>query len=64
MALGYDIFKKAGAELIWVEAAHDFAYAKRRIQELAKQNHTEYVVYDQGTRRIVASFDKQLGTRD
>jgi hypothetical protein len=42
-ACAYDIFKKGDAELIWVEAAHDLESAKKRIEDLAKQNHTEYV---------------------
>ena len=64
MPLDYDIFKKTDDELIWVESAHDFYSAKKRIKELAEQNHTEYVVYDQGRKRIVASFDNQLGMRE
>jgi hypothetical protein len=53
----YDIFKKGENELIWVEAIHDLESAKMRIGDLAKQNRTEYVVYDQGARRIVASSE-------
>ena len=64
MALpAYDIFKKQDSELIWVEAAQDLESAKRRIEELAKQNRREHVVYDTRVKRIVASFDNQLGMR-
>ena len=51
----YDIFKKGDAELIWVETARDLQSAKTRIEELARQNRCEYVVYDQRAKRIVAS---------
>jgi hypothetical protein len=54
-APAYDIFKKGDAELIWVETAQDLQSAKTRIEELARQNRCEYVVYDQRAKRIVAS---------
>jgi methionine synthase I (cobalamin-dependent) len=54
-APAYDIFKKGDAELIWVETAQDLQSAKTRIEELARRNGCEYVVYDQRAKRIVAS---------
>jgi hypothetical protein len=51
----YDIFEQIEAELIWVEAARDLASARRRIEDLAAQNNKQYVVYDQRTKRIVAT---------
>jgi hypothetical protein len=51
----YDIFKKKDSQLIWVEAAHDLPLAKKRIEELARQNRLEFVVYDQRAKRIVAT---------
>jgi hypothetical protein len=53
----YNIFKRGHAELIWVEAVQDLESAKKRIEELAKQNNSEYVVYDHSAKRIVASSD-------
>ena len=52
----YDIFKKDETELIWVEVAHDLASAQKRMQELATKDGGRYVVYDQRTNRIVATF--------
>jgi hypothetical protein len=51
----YDIFEQREAELIWVEAVRDLTLGKKRIEELAAQNRRQYVVYDQQTKRIVAS---------
>jgi hypothetical protein len=45
--LQYDIFERRETELRWVEAAHDLASAKKRIEELATTNCCEYVVFDQ-----------------
>jgi hypothetical protein len=50
----FDIFERRQTELRWVEAAHDLASAKRRIEELASANRCEYVVFDQRAKRIVA----------
>jgi len=51
----YDIFERRETELRWVEAAHDLASAKKRIEELAIANRYEYVVFDQRAKRIVAA---------
>ena len=51
----YDIFEQIEAELIWVEAARDLVSARKRIEELAAQNNRQYAVYDQRTKRIVAT---------
>jgi hypothetical protein len=51
----YDIFEQIEAELIWVEAARDLMSASKRIEELASQGARQYVVYDQRTKRIVAT---------
>ena len=52
----YDIFRKHETELVWIETPHDLASAKKRIRELAEQSGEQYVVYDQRTRQIVASW--------
>ena len=51
----YDIFEQIEAELIWVEAARDLGLASKRIEKLAAENNKQYVVYDQRTKRIVAT---------
>jgi hypothetical protein len=52
----YDILKKDAAELVWLEAVHDLETAKSRVKEIAARSEGEYVIFDQRTRRIVASF--------
>jgi hypothetical protein len=56
LSAAYDILKKDAAELVWLEAAHDLETAKDRVKELAARSDGEYVIFDQRTRRIVASF--------
>jgi hypothetical protein len=51
----YDIFRKKDSQLIWVEAAHELESAKKRIAALALQDRSEYVIYDQRAKRIVAT---------
>ena len=51
----YDIFRKKDSQLIWVEAAHELESAKKRIATLAMQDRSEYVIYDQLAKRIVAT---------
>ena len=47
----YDILKKEGLALVWVEAAYDIGAAKRRIEELIGQSCGEYVVNDYSSDR-------------
>jgi hypothetical protein len=56
LSAAYDILKKDAAELVWLEAAFDLETAKFRVKELAGQSNGEYVIFDQRTGRIVASF--------
>jgi hypothetical protein len=56
MLSAYDILKKDAAELVWLEAAFDLESAKSRMKDLAARSDGEYVIFDQRTRRIVASF--------
>jgi hypothetical protein len=53
----YDIFKKDAAALVWVEAVPDLQSAERRVQELARRGHGEYVIFDQKKQQIVSTFD-------
>jgi len=52
----YDILRKDGLALVWVETAYDIESARSRIERLADQSRNEYVVFDQHTRQIVASL--------
>jgi hypothetical protein len=56
----YDILKKDGPALVWVEAAYDIGAAKARIEKLIGQSRGEYVVFDQRSREIVASLDSSI----
>jgi hypothetical protein len=56
LSAAYDILKKDAAELVWLEAAFDLESAKSRVKELARNSNEEYVIFDQRTKRIVASF--------
>jgi hypothetical protein len=56
----YDIFKKHGDALVWVEAAPELESAKQRLEELAKQNRCEYIVFDHRQRQIVVSSNVSI----
>jgi hypothetical protein len=56
LSAAYDILKTEAAELVWLEAAFDLEAAKSRVKEIAAGSDGEYVIFDQRTRRIVASF--------
>jgi hypothetical protein len=53
----YDILKKDAAALVWVEAAEDLEFAKRRIEELAARCEAEYIIFDQRTSEIVGRLN-------
>jgi hypothetical protein len=53
----YDIFRRQDGALVWVEAAADLESAKRRMEELAKENRCEYVVFDHAQQQMVASLN-------
>jgi hypothetical protein len=53
----YDIFRKQDGALVWLEAVPDLATAKKRLEELAKQNRCEYVVYDQHQQQVVVRLN-------
>jgi hypothetical protein len=59
----YDILKKEGLALVWVEAAYDIGAAKVRLEELIGQSGDAYVVFDQRTRQIVANLDSSIFRR-
>jgi hypothetical protein len=53
----YDILKKQDTDFVWMEAAHDIDSAQNRIKELSRRTNAEFVVFDQHTQQVVASFD-------
>jgi hypothetical protein len=57
LSAAYDILKKDGAALIWVEAACDLETAKLRVKELVASSQAEFVIFDQRTRKITANSD-------
>ena len=56
----YDIFKKQDGALVWAECAHDFETAKKRLAELAKQNHYEYLILDQRQQQVVSDSNASV----
>lgn len=56
----YDILKKDAVALVWVEAVHDLQTARSRVKELTAGSQTEYVIFDQRTRKIVANFNAPI----
>lgn len=53
----YDILKKEGRAVVWIEAACNIEIAESRIKELARQFHGEYVIFDQRLRLMVVNVD-------
>jgi hypothetical protein len=52
----YDIVKKESNNFVWVEAAHDIQSAKKRAHELSRHSHAEFVIFDEHTLQVVATF--------
>jgi hypothetical protein len=57
LAAVYDILRRDGLDLVWIEAAYNFEAAKSRIDELRRQSRGEYVVFDQRKRQMIAEVD-------
>ena len=55
--LTYAIFKKEKTDFTWVGAAEELESAKRCIKDLASHSDAEFVVFDQHTMQVVASFE-------
>ena len=53
----YHILKKQGTDFEWMDAAEDIDSAKKRVQELSGGSNTEFVVFNERTQQVVASFD-------
>jgi hypothetical protein len=60
MFAAYDIFRKQDGALVWIEAVPDLASAKKRLEELSKQNLCEYVVFDQHQQQVVARLNPSV----
>jgi hypothetical protein len=53
----YDIVKKEDNKFEWVEAAHDIQSAKKRVYELSRHSDAEFVVFNERTLQVVATFE-------
>jgi hypothetical protein len=49
----YDVLKKDGRGLLWIEAVDDLESARLRIEELSSASYGEYLVFDQTTGQTV-----------
>jgi hypothetical protein len=56
----YDIMKKEDNNFVWVEAAHDIQSAKKRISELSRHSDAEFVIFDEHTLQVVATFETPI----
>jgi hypothetical protein len=61
LSAAYDILKRDATELVWLEAVYDLETAKSRVKDIAARSDGEYVIFDQRTRKIVASFTAPNG---
>ena len=52
----YDIVKKEDDTFVWVEAAHDIQSAKKRVNELSRHSNAEFVIFNEHTLQVVATF--------
>lgn len=53
----YDILKKEGLAVVWIEASSDIDAAGSRIKELVRQFSSEYVIFDQRLGQMIANVD-------
>jgi hypothetical protein len=59
----FDVIKVDVDEtLIWIEAAESLTSAKIRARELVSWSPGEYLVFDQGTQELVATFSPRSET--
>jgi hypothetical protein len=59
MTAQYDILKKDGLAVVWIEASSDIAVAESRIKELARQFSGGYVIFDQRLGQMVATVERR-----
>jgi hypothetical protein len=53
----YDIFKKTGASVLWVEAVEDIVTVKKRLISLASQGTDDYRVWDSTRQQFIDVLD-------
>ena len=56
----YDIVKKERNNFVWVDAAHDIQSAKRRVHELSRHSDAEFVIFNEHTLEVVATFETPI----
>ena len=60
-----DILKRTeDGSFVWLEAAHDLALAKARLQQLVDRGPGEYFVFDQRTQQIVAKMARSRAANE
>ena len=57
MAAKYDIFKKTGDSVSWVEAAEDIVAAKRLLKSLGSDGTDDYRVWDSTQQQFIDVLD-------
>ena len=58
----YDIVKKEGNSFVWVEAAHDIQSARKRVNELSRHGEAEFVIFNEHTLQVVATFETPISS--
>jgi len=53
MNLEYDIFKKTGNSVVWVEAVEDIVAAKKRLISLSSTTPGEYELWDSSRQEFI-----------
>ena len=56
----YDIVKKEDNNFMWVEAAYDIQSAKKRVYELSRHSDAEFVIFNEHTLQVVATFETPI----
>ena len=56
----YDIVKKNDNNFVWVDAAHDIQSAKKRVYELSRHSDAEFVIVNEHTLQVVATFETPI----
>jgi predicted kinase len=56
----YDIVKKEANNFVWVEAAHDIQSARKRVSELSRHSDAEFVIFNEHTLQVVATFETPI----
>jgi hypothetical protein len=52
--------KKEDNNFVWVEAARDMQSAKKRVYELSRHSDAEFVIFNEHTLQVVATFDTPI----